>query len=141
MRLTMIVKCVKIISRATGKDLGDKSPWLIKDKSYIVFAIRYRWDTKTIDFLLESENFSDPTFFDSNQFEIISNRLSSYWVFGKDEDNFICFMPQAWFQTGFGEGIDNGDESVMSIFRHYRDLIIKEDPLNGSIQVASNKNN
>jgi len=122
----MIVKCVKIVSPATGKDLGERSPWLIRGKVYIVFAIRYRWDTKTMQILVETENYSDPMFAEIDQFEIISNQLSSYWVFDKDEDKFNCFMPQAWFTEGFGEGIDNGDESSLSIYRKYRDLMIKE---------------
>lgn len=132
----MIVKCAKIISRSTGRDLGNKSPWLIKGKAYIVFAVRYRWDIKTIDFLLESENCSDPVFFDNSQFDVISNKISSYWVFGKDEDEFICFMPEEWFKEGFGEGIDNGDESSMSLYRKYRDLMIQEDPIRGIMKAV-----
>ena len=127
----MIVKCVKIISPTTGKDLGRQSPWLIKNKSYIVFAVRYDHHERNIEILIESENYKDPEFFDIDQFEVISNKLSSYWVFGKDEDEFICFMPKEWFKEGFGEGIDNGDESSMSLYRKYRDLMVQEDPIRG----------
>ena len=35
----MKVKCVKILSPATGKDLGSKSSWLTVGKVYVVLAL------------------------------------------------------------------------------------------------------
>ena len=132
----MIVKCIKIISPATGKDLGERSDCLIRGKAYTVFAIRYSPYSKTVQILLQSENYGDPIFFDIDHFEVISNKLSSYWIFGKDEDGFICFMPQEWFKDGFGEGIDSGDESSMSLYRKYRDLMVQEDPIRGIMKAV-----
>lgn len=125
----MIVKCKKIISPATGKDLGDSSPWIKKNKSYTVLAIR--WAIKNIEILLESEHYQEPVFFEFNfeLFELVSNKISSYWVLGKDEDDFICFMPSHWFKNGFGEAMDNGDEGAMMIYRKDRDLMFNEDPI------------
>jgi len=133
----MIVKCIKIISPATGEDLGNTSPWLTRGKSYVVFAVRHTpYNKRTMQVLLESENYKDPAFFDINQFEIISNKISSHWVIGKDEDEHVCFMPQEWFKEGFGEGIDNGDESSLRLYIKYRDLMIQEDPIRGIMKAV-----
>ena len=131
----MIVRCIKIISPTTGEDLGGSSPWIIRGKAYVVLAIKHNLHAKTMEILLQSEDYKEPTFFEFNfdWFELLSDKISSYWVFGQDEDGCVCFMPPDWFQEGFGEDMDNGDESSMMIYRRDRDLMFSEDPIRSEL--------
>ncbi|MFO1257942.1 MAG: hypothetical protein U1E78_05985 [Gammaproteobacteria bacterium] len=126
----MIVKCIKIISCATGKDLGEKSAWLKVGNQYPVYAIRIEVGKYGhFQVAIESESDGEPVFMNIENFEIVSNHIPSTWVIGINPDRDIGFMPLSWFDHAFWEGMDEGTDEAMALFEKEKLLMLKEEGL------------
>ncbi|MFO1257940.1 MAG: hypothetical protein U1E78_05975 [Gammaproteobacteria bacterium] len=126
----MIVRCIKIISSATGKDLGDKSPWLTVGSEYFVFALRLSIRHKgDLQYLIETDQDGELGFFSSSQFKIVSGYLPSTWKANYDVDGCFVLMPPSWFSEAFLEGMDEGTDEAMALFEKEKLLMLKEEGL------------
>jgi hypothetical protein len=127
----MRVKCNKIISRATKKDLGDKSPWLTKDKEYLVLAMS--WSSKFgMDVCIQTEQYNEPAFIRLEGFEIVSQKIPSSWVtttqqFG--DQTLVYMLPKSWNYETFFEEIEDEKSEAVALFNKEVEQICREEGL------------
>jgi hypothetical protein len=114
----MRVKCNKIISRVTKKDLGDKSPWLKKDKEYLVLAMS--WSSKFgMEIYIQTEQYNEPAFIRLEGFEITSQKIPASWItvtqqFG--DQTLVHMLPKSWNYETFFEGIEDEKPEAVALF-------------------------
>lgn len=70
----MRVKCNKILSPDTKKDLGSKNPWLMVGNEYIILAMRVS-SKNGVEIYIQSEHYKEPFFVDLDGFEMISQSI------------------------------------------------------------------
>ena len=127
----MKVLCRKIISPATGEDLGEASPWLIKGKEYVVLAYTYI-EKVGFDIYIQTEDQNEPGIFDLTGFEVVSSKIPSTWVVkhwkshGRDVVNFL---PESWNYDTFFEDIENQDPKAIELFNQEAEKIYREEGL------------
>ena len=128
----MLVKCNKIISPTTKKDLGDSSPWLKRDSEYIVLSMS--WSSKFgIQILIQSEHYNEPCFVNLDGFEIISQKIPTTWITTTEEsDDELIFMmmPKSWsMYENFFEDVENEVREAVLLFNKEAVLIYNEENL------------
>lgn len=114
----MRIKCNKIISPTTQEDLGSESPWLKKDKEYLVLAMS--WSSKFgMEIYIQTEQYNEPAFIRLEGFEIISQKIPSSWItvtqqFG--DQTLVHMLPRSWNYENFFEEIENEKSEAVSLF-------------------------
>jgi hypothetical protein len=126
----MIVKCQKIISPATHEDLGEASPWLVKGKEYVVYALHY--DEKFgIDIFIQTEHYDEPHFIPIVGFEIISQKIPSTWITLEKRTNsgkkIIKMLPKLWSYPSFFEDLTEELPEAVELFTQEGTKIYNEE--------------
>ncbi|NRB42126.1 MAG: hypothetical protein HRU20_27260 [Pseudomonadales bacterium] len=116
----MKVQCIKILSPATGKDLGQKSPWLTVGKTYVALALTIE-SGEVSRVLIESDENAVPKDFFINQFELIDENEQENWISKDGPDGMIWKAPASWLEEDFWDRFDEGDEQALSDFSVERD--------------------
>jgi|688.fasta_scaffold592465_2 hypothetical protein len=125
----MLIKCIKIISPVTKEDLGDKSPWLIKGKEYVVLALNISSKCGII-VCLQTEHYNEPAYFSLNGFEIISQYMPTNWITLTkqiDDETFIDILPQSWSYNGFFIDLEDENYQAIKLFNKEAELIYREE--------------
>jgi hypothetical protein len=119
----MKVKCIKILSPATEKDLGSQSPWLTVGKVYAVLALTIEsGDVARV--LVESDDNDVPKDFFINQFEIIDESEPGNWVSKEGPGGVVWKAPASWLEDDFWDRFDDGEEQALANFSIERDRMI-----------------
>ena len=126
----MKVKCAKIISPTTKKDLGEHSPWLKRGKEYIVLALN--WSSKFgMQIFIQTEQYNEPRFIFLDGFEIISQKIPVSWSTKTQEfgNQYIMTMqPQSWLSfNNFFDELDDENPEAVALFNKEAELIYKEE--------------
>lgn len=108
----MKAKCIKILSPATGKDLGTKSPWLTVGNIYVVLALTLKFDEIT-KILVESDENNTPQDFYFNQFELVDDKEPKNWISQIAPNDEVWKAPASWLKEGFWDKLDAGDEQAI----------------------------
>jgi len=125
----MLVKCNKIISHTTNEDLGDDSPWLKKEKEYLVLAMS--WSSKFgMQIYIQTEEYNEPAFIRLEGFEIISQKIPSSWItttqsFG--DQLLVHMLPQSWSYESFFEEIENEKSETIALFNQEVEKMYREE--------------
>ena len=124
----MRVICRKAISRTTGEDLGESSPWVKVGKEYTVLAINYA-ETSGFDIYIQTEDYDEPRFICLTGFEILNQTIPSSWItvisdfYGK---KVVTMLPASWNYDGFFEDLDDQKPEAIALFNKEAELIYKE---------------
>lgn len=118
----MKVKCLKILSPATGKDLGEKSTWLTAGKEYVVLALTLEFD-EIVKVLIESDEGSLKDFY-FNQFEITDSSYPENWITKCGENSIVWKAPESWLVDGFWDRLDDGEEEAIAEYMEERKNMI-----------------
>lgn len=105
----------------------EKSPFLTKDKEYIILAIFS--DERGIKYYIQDDENQLGGFFDSRQFLIKSNYIPDNWVANID-NKFGCLelLPKKWDEAqGFLERLHDGDPEALELFISERDEIYRQE--------------
>lgn len=127
----MIVRCKRIISPATGEDLGDESPWLKRENEYPVIALSCS-ALSGIKIIVQSEHFNQPMLTSLLGFEIVSDKMPSNWVTEQemfDGQILITMHPQSWSYEGFYEELEEETPKAVALFNSEAELIYEEEGL------------
>src|SRR3990167_10008627 len=119
----------KIISRTTGEDLGDSSPWLHKNKEYIVLALNY-FEGTGLDIYIQTEDHNEPRFMSVNGFEFINQNPPSSWVTVFSESygrKVMTVLPASWNYTSFFEDMENQDPKAIELFNKEVEQMYREE--------------
>jgi len=133
----MKVLCKKAISRDTGEDLRESSPWVKIDKEYVVLAFVYTKE-RGFDMYIESENYSELALISFSGFEFISQYISSSWVTevsNKYGEEIIKTLPGSWNYESFFDDLEDEEEHAMKLFHEEAQKIYDEEE-----QYAASKN-
>ena len=125
----MLIKCHRIISPATKEDLGEKSPWLQKNKEYVVLALNIS-NKFGIQACIQTEHHNEPACFDLDGFEVVSQHLPSNWITQVkevDDQTIIEMLPKNWAYQGFFEELENENLDSIAIFNKEAELIYNEE--------------
>ena len=125
----MKVLCRKIISRTTGEDLGESSPWLKKGNEYIVLAVNY-FEDSGFDIYVQTEDHDEPRFISLNGFELVSQNKPSSWVtrFTESYDKkSMIMLPKSWDYDSFFEDMENQDPKATELFNKEVEQIYHEE--------------
>ena len=125
----MKVQCRKIFSRTTGEDLGDTSPWLRKDKEYVVLAINY-FEASGFDLYIQTEDHNEPRFISITGFEFINQNKPSSWVTVFSESygrKVMTVLPASWNYESFFEDMENQDPKAIELFNKEVEQIYREE--------------
>jgi hypothetical protein len=125
----MLIKCTKIISPVTKEDLGDKSPWLVKGKEYVVLALNIS-SKCGITVCLQTEHYNEPSYFSLNGFEIISQHIPKSWITltkQMDDETFIDMIPQSWAYDGFFNELEDENHQAIALFNREIEIIYCEE--------------
>lgn len=128
----MRVKCNRIISPTTKKDLGEESPWLKKGNEYIVLAMN--WSSKFgMQIFIQSEHYNEPFFVDLEGFEILSQKLPASWITTTQQfgDQFLIhILPASWSAyKNFFEDLEDERPEAVALFNKEAALIYEEDKI------------
>jgi hypothetical protein len=121
----------KIISRTTGEDLADSSPWLRKNKEYIVLALNY-FEGTGLDIYIQTEDHNEPRFISANGFEFINQKFPSSWVTVFSESHgrkIMTVLPASWNYHSFFEDMENQDPKAIELFNKEVEQIYCEEGL------------
>lgn len=125
----MRVKCNRIISHITKKDLIDQSPWLKRGKEYLVLAMA--WSSKYgMQIYIQTEQYNEPRFIDIDGFEIVSQKIPSAWITTTQqlEDQTLMFMlPESWTYDSFFEELEDEKPEAVELFNKEVDQIYREE--------------
>jgi hypothetical protein len=124
----MLIKCNKIISHVTKKDLGDASPWLKKGKEYIVLALNIS-GKGGIEVCIQTEHYNEPYFILLNGFEILSQQIPSSWItIIKDiyDEKIITMLPKSWAYDDFFIDLEDEKPEALILFNQEAELIYRE---------------
>lgn len=111
----MKVRCIKILSPATGKDLGQKSPWLTVGKIYMALALTIESGEVT-RVLIESDEDNVPKDFFINQFEVIDENEPDNWISKDGPGDTVWKAPASWLEEDFWDRFDDGDEQALNTY-------------------------
>lgn len=109
----MKVRCIKIISPATGEELVE-SGWVQIGYEYVVIAIA-AVPRKSVQFQILTED-STPSWWDSQMFVTVSSRIPSNWVALISSGGNLDVAPQPWLEPGFWEKYFDGDAHAREVF-------------------------
>ena len=127
----MRVKCNKVISPTTKKDLGDQSPWLKKGNEYLVFAMV--WNSKFgMEIYISTEHYNEPSFVRLEGFEVSSQIIPSSWttitkLFG--DQTLVYMLPRSWAYESFFEEIENEGSEAVKLFNKEVEQMYHEEGL------------
>lgn len=127
----MRIKCNKIFSRVTKKNLGDESPWLKKNKEYLVLAMS--WSSKFgMEVCIQTEQYNEPTFVRLEGFEIVSQKIPSSWItvtqqFG--DQILVQMLPKTWNYETFFEELEDEKSEAVKLFNKEVEQIYSEEGL------------
>ena len=124
----MKVKCRNIISPITKENLGESSPWLTRDKEYVVLAIEMNLETG-INILIQTDHYNDPVFIALDGFEVIEQNIPSNWSKKYERNSSCYFMPESWMYSTFYEELEDQAEKAMFFFKKESELIYREEGL------------
>ncbi|MCF3136649.1 hypothetical protein [Streptomyces olivochromogenes] len=105
----MIVRCIQIISPATGKVVTDH-PAIRVGAEYPVLEVSTtaRRVELRIPELLDTTDYRDrPGLWDAAMFTVVSSRMPSCWV-AELEDGRLTLAPREWQRAGFWEDYFDG---------------------------------
>jgi len=125
----MRVKCNKLISYTTKEDLGDKSPWVKKNKEYVVLAMTWG-DKSGMDVFIQSEDDNEPIFMHLDGFEIVSQKMPSNWITVMKkvyDETFVLMLPERWNYEMFTEDLEDQKPEAIAIFREEAIKIYREE--------------
>jgi hypothetical protein len=125
----MKVRCRKIISRTTGEDLGDSSPFLLRDKEYVVLAILY-FEAGGFDICIQTEDYNEPCFISIAGFEFINQNKPSSWITVFDElygHKVMTMLPASWNYESFFDDIENQESKAIELFNKEVEQIYREE--------------
>lgn len=108
----------KIISRTTGEDLGDSSPWLRKNKEYVVLAMNY-FEGAGLDIYIQTEDHNEPRFISVSGFEFSNQNIPPSWVTVFSESygrKTMTILPESWNYESFFEDMENQDLKAIELF-------------------------
>jgi hypothetical protein len=123
----MKVRCKKIISEITKKDLGNVSPWVTLDKEYIVLAIDI--ESQNITILIQSDGHYEPFYSSLDGFEIVDQQIPSNWGIKISDfyDQVIYqMMPKIWMYDSFFEEVEDEDPKAIALFNAETEIIYRE---------------
>lgn len=128
----MKVKCAKIISPTTKKDLGEQSPWLKRGKEYIVLAMN--WSSKFgMQIFIQTEQYNEPRFIFLEGFEVISQKMPASWITTTQEfgDQLIVTMqPKSWLSfNNFFDELDEEKPEAVALFNKEVEQMYREEGL------------
>ena len=127
----MRVKCNQVISPITKENLGDESPWLKKNKDYLVLAMS--WSSKFgMQIYIQTEQCNEPSFIRLEGFEIISQEIPSSWVtitqqFG--DQVLVHMLPKNWNYETFFDEIENEKPEAVELFNKEVEQMYREERL------------
>ena len=125
----MKVKCNKIISPTTKRDLGEHSPWLVKGKEYVVLALSLSLGSGLYMFI-QSEHYNEPIFVRFEGFEFTSDKIPSNWitVIKQNDHNTSCEMlPESWAYENFFEELADEKSEAVKLFIKEAEKINQEE--------------
>ena len=125
----MKIKCKKILSSVTGKNLGNDSPWLTIGKEYIVLALFYT-EGVGLNIYAISDQYNEPCFFDLTGFEVISQFQPSSWVtvFKKDEHyTSMESLPESWNYESFFDDVEEQEPKAIALLKEELKKIYQEE--------------
>ena len=123
----MRIKCNNIISPITKEEMGDKSPWLTKDREYVVLALEIN-DKRGIDVCIQTDHYNEPSFIPLDGFEVVSQKIPLSWitVVNNIEDRkFLTMLPKSWNYNSFFEDLDDENLDAIALFNKEVELIYK----------------
>ena len=117
----MTVKLIEIES--DQHRIASQGRWLVPGKEYSVLEIYVDLRTGKIQFRIVSEEAQTPALFDSEFFQIVSNRLPHTWVV--DISTFqMKVAPKSWIRAGFWEDFFDGESKARSEFNEELRLMV-----------------
>lgn len=126
----MRVKCNKILSPDTKKDLGSKSPWLTVGNEYIILAMNVS-SKNGVEIYIQSEHYKEPFFVDLDGFEMVSQSLPTSWVTmieQREDQTLISMLPKSWsLNKKFFEDLEDENPEAVALFNKEAKLIYEED--------------
>lgn len=126
----MRVKCNKILSPDTKKDLGSKSPWLTVGNEYIILAMNVS-SKNGLEIYIQSEHYKEPFFVDLDGFEMISQSIPTSWVTiieQREDQTLISMLPKSWsMNKNFFEDLEDEKAETVALFNKEAELIYKEE--------------
>ena len=121
----MQVKCYRIYNENTGQ-YQDISSWLTVGKTYTVLEVEV-YPGKDVLFRLVGDNTDKgPALYDSRQFEVESNKLSSNWVINRLSDGSFTLGPSQWQKPGFWEECYDREPGALAIYKREAEAIYAE---------------
>lgn len=122
----MKVKCVHLIDKMSGASV-QKDVWLTVGRIYHVLSIfiEHPWGLK---FQLIGDDGRTPAYFEADQFEVVSDVISSNWCIEFKPNSHFGLIPKPWSRPGFLEDYFDGVKEAELIFESERKKIIEEDP-------------
>lgn len=101
-----------------------KMSFVSRDKKYIVLEIGTSRNGD-INYRIEGDD-NTPVLVNSEDFEIISNKLPTLWVAQWYEVGSLVLRPSAWTRLGFWEEYFNGEPEAKRIYEEEKNKIIEE---------------
>lgn len=108
----MRVRCVRIVSPATGAVLAD-SPWLRVGGEYAVLTVMAEPERRP---LLRVLHEGGPSLWDSGMFETVDDRLPDSWVARVRDGGIVEFGPARWLEPGFWEAYFDDDPRAVTSY-------------------------
>ena len=123
----MIIKCKKIISQTTKKELKN-SPWLKLEREYVVLSCVIG-PREGISIYIKTEHHDEPSFLSMDGFEMISQKIPSNWITTVEESydrKVITMLPASWNYESFFEDIEDQKPKAIALYNQEVDKIYKE---------------
>lgn len=122
----MKVKCINIYNEHNKQHESFSSSITI-GREYIVLEVEI-YPGKNIFYRLISDNSNNsPALYDSKQFEIVSDQLSSNWIISQSKRGVVYLGPAAWQISGFWENCYDGDGATLEIYKREARIIVNEE--------------
>jgi hypothetical protein len=125
----MIIKCNKIISQTTGKDLGDESSWLKKGDQYLVLALTLS-RARGLHVFIQTNHYDEPGFFSLDGFEMISQHIPTAWITHIENianDQVVTMLPESWNYPDFFEEISDENPKAVQLYNQEVEKLYKEE--------------
>jgi hypothetical protein len=114
----VIIKCHRVISMCTGKDLGNDAGFLKIGNQYLVFCVRFV-PKKMMQVMIQSEPEDGccPFWVDLRGFEVIDNYIPKDWIHVYNpEFSSMKVMPASWNYPNFLEDLSNDEPHAVALF-------------------------
>jgi hypothetical protein len=120
----MKVKC-KNIFNVFKNEFEQESYSLTIGKEYVVLEVSIS-PNHSVYFRLICDNDGMPALFDSKQFDITSNKISSEWIVRSGNMDCIKFSSPFW-TTEFWDNLYDGDNEALEVYKRVAKRIVDDE--------------